>query len=252
MLAAQHNCCAGCHRHFDDGTTSIWDFLQTFGWGKPRLCEYTAKLFCSSCHTNETAVLPARVLHHWDFTHYSVSQLAKSYLDSINDQPLLCVTAVNPILLSKAPALHHVMRVRKKIGTMLPFVRCPFRRSISNVLGVRRYLLENNDFFALKDLIDLSKGAFAALPGILQTVSRKILRHITDQCFICCDAGVPCSARQDCCNPCSLIFPFQEDEIERCTTCQSFFHKPCSRKIVNCSCGAHLRISNGVRQVRDW
>lgn len=89
LLEAQHHTCAGCHRHFDDGNSSIWDFVQTFGWGKPRLCEYTGQLFCSSCHTNETAVLPARVLHHWDFTHYPVSQLAKSYLDSIHEHVIL-------------------------------------------------------------------------------------------------------------------------------------------------------------------
>ena len=89
LLEAQHYTCAGCHKHFDDGKTLIWDFVQTFGWGKPRLCEYTGQLFCSSCHTNDTAVLPARVLHHWDFTHYPVSQLAKSYLDSIHEQVIL-------------------------------------------------------------------------------------------------------------------------------------------------------------------
>lgn len=86
LLEAQHHTCAGCHKHFDDGKTLIWDFVQTFGWGKPRLCEYTGQLFCSSCHTNQTAVLPARVLHNWDFTYYPVSQLAKSYLDSIYEQ----------------------------------------------------------------------------------------------------------------------------------------------------------------------
>jgi run domain Beclin-1 interacting cysteine-rich containing protein len=53
------------------------------------------------------------------------------------------------------------MGVRKKIGTMLQYVRCPFRRTINKVLGSRRYLLESNDFFPLRDLIDLSKGAFA-------------------------------------------------------------------------------------------
>lgn len=89
LLEAQHYTCVGCHKHFDDGKTLIWDFVQTFGWGKPRLCEYTGQLFCSSCHTNETAVLPARVLHHWDFTHYPVSQLAKSYLDSIHEHVIL-------------------------------------------------------------------------------------------------------------------------------------------------------------------
>lgn len=76
-------------------------------------------------------------------------------------QPMLCVSAVNPFLFSKVPALLHVMGVRKKIGSIIPFVRCSFRRSINKGLGSRRYLLESNDFFALRDLIDLSKGAFA-------------------------------------------------------------------------------------------
>lgn len=76
-------------------------------------------------------------------------------------QPMLCVSAVNPFLLSKVPALLHVMGVRKRIKTMIQYVHCPFRRSIYNGLGTRRYLVESNDFFALRDLIDLSKGAFA-------------------------------------------------------------------------------------------
>ncbi|XP_020231169.1 uncharacterized protein LOC109811756 isoform X2 [Cajanus cajan] len=243
LLEAQHHTCAGCRKHFDDGKTLIWDFVQTFGWGKPRLCEYTGQLFCSSCHTNETAVLPARVLHHWDFTYYPVSQMAKSYLDSIHEQPMLCVTAVNPFLLSKVPALLHVMSIRKKISTMLPYVRCPFWRSINRGLGSRRYLLESNDFFALRDLIDLSKGVFAALPVMVETLSRKILEHITDQCLICCDVGVPCNARQDCSDPSSLIFPFQEDDIERCKACELVFHKRCFRKVANCPCGAQLKLN---------
>ncbi|XVF54094.1 hypothetical protein PTKIN_Ptkin05aG0153300 [Pterospermum kingtungense] len=209
MLEAQHYTCAGCHKHFDDGMTLMRDLVQSFGWGKPRLCEYTGQLFCSSCHTNDMAVLPARVLLHWDFTQYPVSQLAKSYLDSTHDKPMLCVSAVNPILFSKVPALHHVMSMRKKIGNMLPYVRCPFRMSINKGLGSRRYLLESNDFFALRDLIDLSKGAFAALPVMVETVSRKIQEHIIEQCLICCDVGVPCGARQSCNDPSSLIFHFQ-------------------------------------------
>lgn len=50
---------------------------------------------------------------------------------------------------------------------------------------------------------------YAALPVMVETVSRKILEHITDQCLVCCDVGIPCSARQDCSDPSSLIFPFQ-------------------------------------------
>lgn len=49
----------------------------------------------------------------------------------------------------------------------------------------------------------------AALPVMVETVSRKIQEHITDQCLICYDVGVPCGARQDCQDPVALIFPFQ-------------------------------------------
>ncbi|MBA0862853.1 hypothetical protein Goshw_013688 [Gossypium schwendimanii] len=247
LLETQHYTCAGCHKHFDEGMTLLRDFVQSFGWGKPRLCEYTGQLFCSSCHTNEMAVLPARVLHHWDFTRYPVSQLAKSYLDSIHDQPMLCVSAVNPFLFSKVPALNHVMGIRKKIGKMLPYVHCPFRMSINKGLGSRRYLLESNDFFALRDLIDLSKGAFAALPVMVETVSKKIQEHIIEQCLICCDVGVPCSARHSCIDPSSLIFPFQEGEIEKCISCGSVFHKHCFKAIANCPCGAVLRADEAMR-----
>jgi hypothetical protein len=49
----------------------------------------------------------------------------------------------------------------------------------------------------------------AALPAIVETVRRKILEHITEQCLVCCDVGVPCNARQACDDTSSLIFPFQ-------------------------------------------
>ncbi|XP_057519495.1 uncharacterized protein LOC130800147 isoform X1 [Amaranthus tricolor] len=240
LLDAQHYSCAGCHTHFDNGKTRILEILQTFVWGKPRFCEYTGQLFCSSCHTNENAVLPARVLHNWDFTPYPVSQMAKSYLDSIVDKPMLCVSAANPFLLSRVSVLRHVVGVRRKLGAMLPYITCSFRRSIYKRLGHRKYLLETTDFFALRDLFDLSKGAFAGLPTILEAVLKKIEEHITELCLECCDHGVPCGARQACDNPSSLIFPFQEEVIQRCNSCTSVFHKHCFNKLVECRCGAIL------------
>lgn len=236
LLEAQHYRCAGCHRQLDTGKTLLREIVQTLGWNKPRLCEYTGQLFCASCHTSDTAVLPARVLNLWDFSLYSVSQLAKAYLESIYDQPMLCVTAVNPFLFSKVPALLQVVSIRKEIGSMLPYVNCPFRRSIQRGLGLRRHLLESNDFFALRDLVDLSKGVFAALPIMLETISSKIFEHITQQCLECYDAGVPCAARQACEDPSSVIFPFQETETTKCGLCASIFHKPCFLKLMGCPC----------------
>ncbi|KAL1222120.1 hypothetical protein V5N11_009354 [Cardamine amara subsp. amara] len=250
LLEAQHYICAGCHKYFDDGATLVRDIVKALGWGKPRLCEYTGQLFCSSCHTNDMAVLPARVLHHWDFNRYPVSQLAKSYLDAIHEQPMLCVSAVNPFLSSKIPALNHIMSIRKRITIMLPYVRCPFRKTLIKGLSSRRYLLESTDFFALRDLIDLSKGPFAALPAIMETVRRIIVEHITEQCLVCCDVGVPCCARQACDDTSSLIFPFQEDEVNKCRACSSVFHKRCFSRLSNCHCGAQLNPNKSSRELQ--
>ncbi|KAI3931312.1 hypothetical protein MKX01_040229 [Papaver californicum] len=214
LVEAQRNTCAGCHKHFNTGKTLMREFL-----------------FCTSCHTNDTAVLPARVLHHWDFTLYPVSQLAKSFLDSIYEQ---------------VPTLLHVMGIRKKKGAMFPYLRCPFRRTVHKGMGSRRYLLGGNDFFALRDLVDLSKGAFA------ETVFSKMLQHITQQCLTCRDTGVPCGARQACEDTSSLIFPFQVSIFWRfngtsltrqsiiciVSSCESVFHKPCFKKLDGCLCGA--------------
>lgn len=32
-----------------------------------RQCDYTGLYYCSSCHWNDQAVIPARVIHSWDF-----------------------------------------------------------------------------------------------------------------------------------------------------------------------------------------
>ncbi|CDY66954.1 BnaC01g42970D [Brassica napus] len=154
---------------------------------------------------------------------------------------MLCVSAVNPFLSSKVPALNHIMSIRKRITIMLPYVHCPFRKTLNKGLSTRRHLLESTDFFALRDLIDLSKGPFAALPAIVETVRKKILEHITEQCLVCCDVGVPCNARQACDDTSSLIFPFQEDEVNKCRTCGLVYHKRCFSRLSNCHCGTQLK-----------
>ncbi|KAG0485628.1 hypothetical protein HPP92_009707 [Vanilla planifolia] len=255
LLEMQQYKCAGCHRHLDAGRTLFRELVQTIGWNRPRYCEYTCQLFCSTCHTNDSSVLPARVLHRWDFSLYPVSQLAKAYLESIYDQPMLCVSAVNPFLFSKVPALLHVMGLRKKIGLMLPYVKCPFRSSIQKSLGFRKHILECTEFFALRDLVDLSKGPFAALPMMAENISNLILEHITQQCLVCYDSGIPCSAHQACHDPSSLIFPFQEAEAEKCSSCGSIFHKDCYVNLLGCPCRtprchSRWRRATGTREAK--
>ncbi len=62
----------------------------------PRRCEYSGRLYCQECHRGDAAVLPAAVLHGWDFNLRPVCAMAADYLASIAQQPLLCIGAVNP------------------------------------------------------------------------------------------------------------------------------------------------------------
>jgi hypothetical protein len=47
----------------------------------------------------------------------------------------------------------------------------------------------------------------------------------------------------------------QEDEIERCKSCQSVFHKRCFRKAANCPCGEQLKLNKTrslTNRVGQW
>jgi hypothetical protein len=76
---------------------------------------------------------------------------------------MLCVSAVNPHLYSRVPALTRVKEMRQRLVKMVTTTlkHCPAKRRLLALAGSRRYLLEPGDFFALRDLVDLSKGAFA-------------------------------------------------------------------------------------------
>ena len=68
-----------------------------------RRCHYTGLLYCASCHTGETARIPALVLHSWEFRKQPVCCLAAQYLAAIHDQPLLDVSAISPGALPDMP-----------------------------------------------------------------------------------------------------------------------------------------------------
>ncbi|XP_024366725.1 uncharacterized protein [Physcomitrium patens] len=234
QMQSQHHSCAGCYRPLTFAVGFIPGLAQSLGLSGPRWCEYSGQLYCSSCHLNETAVIPAYAVQHWDFGLRPVSQLAKAYLDSIYDKPMLCVSAVNPYLYFRVPILVHLRETRKRLSRMLACIRCPSRSRIQGMVGSRRYLLESNDFYALRDLTDLSKGAFAGLPTYMNTLLEKLTVHIKCECSICHEMGEPCGAGKFCRDPLDIIFPFQDDGVVRCLICQLPFHKLCFRLIKIC------------------
>ena len=54
-----------------------------------------------NCHSNRTFIIPGRLVLQWDFKSYPVANVCAEYLQSIFDQPLICVSSVNPDIVEK-------------------------------------------------------------------------------------------------------------------------------------------------------
>lgn len=67
-------------------------------WSEPRRCDYTGLYYCPACHWRSRVVLPARVLHNWDFEERGVSRQAKQFLALMRNKPVLDLEKLNPHL----------------------------------------------------------------------------------------------------------------------------------------------------------
>jgi len=184
LLRRQHGRCAGCHEPIVPAgrPTGLLGSLGFKGGSRPagpKRCEYSGQLYCAGCFGHVTAVVPARVLHEWDFKRYPVSALASEYLASIFEQPMLCVGAVNPGLMARVALLAKVHETRVRACKALELARAQGGGGASSAerllkaAGPRRYLLETHEFWAMRELVELSKGAYSRLPSWLDTVCER-------------------------------------------------------------------------------
>jgi len=79
----------------------IWDFtvhIVTSVIGFCRVCSFIGGYFCSECHVGQEWVIPARVIHNWDFRRYPVARRSAAFLEEIQHRPLLDLKSLNPRL----------------------------------------------------------------------------------------------------------------------------------------------------------
>ncbi|GJP54994.1 hypothetical protein CLOM_g13988 [Closterium sp. NIES-68] len=251
LMLLQRHCCAACRRpllpytHAPRSSASALLFFQplhslSLPMAAPRLCHYTGRIFCGACQGSERCPLPGLVLRHWCFDDRPVCQLAKAYLDSTHDQPLLCLSAVSPLLPRRVPVLAHIQRLRAHLAVLHAAMgaACPLRRHLVARLGARAYLVqrESEGFFAMRDLVDASKGRFAVLPDMLARLASSLRRHMASGCIECAAAAsTHCTAQTACCSPFGpLIFPYEASSTSRCQHCSASYHSCCLRRTRLC------------------
>nr|XP_035926773.1 pleckstrin homology domain-containing family M member 3 isoform X3 [Halichoerus grypus] len=109
-LTAQSFKCAGCQRSI--GLSS----------GKAKVCNYSGWYYCSSCHVDDSFLIPARIVHNWDTSKYKVSKQAKEFLEYVYEEPLIDIQQENPMLYRHAEPLATVVRLRQRLKSLRAYL----------------------------------------------------------------------------------------------------------------------------------
>uniref|UniRef100_A0A8C3WV22 Pleckstrin homology domain-containing family M member 3 n=1 Tax=Catagonus wagneri TaxID=51154 RepID=A0A8C3WV22_9CETA len=216
-LTAQSFKCAGCQRSI--GLSN----------GKAKVCNYSGWYYCSSCHVDDSFLIPARIVHNWDTSKYKVSKQAKEFLEYVFEEPLIDIQQENPILYRHAEPLATVVRLRQRLKSLRAYLfscRAAVAEDLRRRIFPREYLLQQIHLYSLADLQQVIEGKLAPFLG-------KIIKFATSHvysCSLCSQKGFIC----EICNNGEILYPFEDISTSRCESCGAVFHSECKEKSVPC------------------
>ncbi|XP_013907528.1 PREDICTED: differentially expressed in FDCP 8 homolog [Thamnophis sirtalis] len=190
--------------------------------GEARQCDYTGLYYCSSCHWNDQAVIPARVIHNWDFEPRKVSRCSMRYLVLMVSRPVLKLRETNPLLFNYVEELVEIRKLRQDILLMKPyFITCKEAMEARLLLQLqdRQHFVENDEMYSLQDLMDINAGRLSCSLTEIHTLFAK---HIKLDCERCQAKGFVC----ELCKEGDVLFPF-DSHTSMCTDCSAVFHRDC-------------------------
>lgn len=215
-LASQNYKCFECQTPISYKTGAV----------EPRQCDYTGSYYCPLCHWNDEVIIPARVIHNWDFEPRKVCRASKQYLRLMYNKPVICIETSNHYLLNFVEELSEMKKLRTEILLMKTyFLSCQsaMQSKILLLLGDRQHFVENIDYYTMHDIVELANERL--LPVIVN-IHAKFAAHIKLDCATCRGKGFYC----EICRRPEIIFPFDNVCI-LCKECSNVFHKYCFNKL---------------------
>ncbi|KAG2470095.1 DEFI8 protein, partial [Polypterus senegalus] len=147
-----------------------------------RQCDYTGQYYCSNCHWNDTAIIPARVIHNWEFDTKKVCRSSLRYLNLMMSRPVLKLKEINPLLFNFVEELVEIRKLRQDILLMKPyFITCKEAMEARLLLQLqdRQHFVENDEMYSLQDLIDIYSGRLSCS---LTEIHTTFAKHIKLDC----------------------------------------------------------------------
>lgn len=221
-------------------------FIGLF-YGEFRVCAMDGKSYCSSCHSNDTAVVPARVLYNWDLRQHMVCDSSKTWLHDNIDTPMLDIRATNPKLYSHIEELSLLKTLRTQLLYLRAYLfTCPTEGvadKLKKLIWPREHLHEHVHLYSVSDLLLISSGGLVA--EVQDAVCYARL-HIRD-CRHCQARGFMC----EICSKDDVIYPFQLDVAQTCPDCCAVYHRTCTRNVAECPRCVRRKIRRQQLQEQD-
>ncbi|XP_046405631.1 uncharacterized protein LOC124170748 isoform X2 [Ischnura elegans] len=209
-LDSQKYCCASCNHPIG------------ISLGDAKVCSFLGAYYCSECQLEDEMIIPARVVHNWDFKKYPVSRSAAAFLNEIQHQPLLDLKVLNPTLYNAVDDMARLQTMRIQLNLLRAYLftcREPIIEELQKRVWPRSYLYEHVHLYSVLDLQQIPTGALA---HFLQQVVTFARNHVLS-CWLCSQKAFICEM---CKNP-KVIYPFDTDSTYRCGHCNAVFHSSC-------------------------
>lgn len=210
----------------------IFSGKKTIGssWVEPRLCDYSGLYYCPTCHWNDTSIIPARVVHNWDFVPRKIGRASFQEYNILYEKAVINLEERNPKLFVFVQKLSAVKKLREHLCHMRKYlIECRIatgEKLLETNIGTKRHLIQTSEMYSLADLVAVESETMA---DFLHKVFHVFERHIRN-CEICYGKGYHC----EICSNKEIIFPF-DDAAVPCRKCNSIYHRVCwIRKNMNC------------------
>ncbi|XP_075984351.1 uncharacterized protein LOC142982006 [Anticarsia gemmatalis] len=196
---------------------------------KARVCGYTGEYFCSNCMDANVFIIPARVIHNWDFKRYPVSKKSALFLLEFQHHPWIDMKKLNPKIYSGVSDMAQLQELRIQLNFLRAYIftcREHVIEELQKRVWPREYLYEHVHLYTISDLAQIPNGSLALQ---LEKVVSFAKTHVLE-CWLCSQKGFICEV----CRDPKILYPFETSTTYRCDECSSVFHAKCLNASVPC------------------
>lgn len=196
---------------------------------KAKVCGYTGEYYCTNCMDPNVFIIPARVIHNWDFKRYAVSKKSALFLLEFQHQPWIDMKKLNPKIYSGVSDMSHLQELRIQLNFLRAYIftcREPVIEELQKRVWPREYLYDHIHLYTIADLAQIPNSSLMLQ---LEKVVSFAKSHVMD-CWLCSQKGFICEV----CRDPKILYPFETSTTYRCDECSSVFHAKCLNSSTPC------------------